>query len=160
MKKRLLSDPMRACTFQDPWQPISNRPYFFDSGICFECRRCGRCCCGEPGIVHVDATDMDRIAGHIGQPKADFLARFVLPYPKGHRIAEKPDGRCLFYQDGCTIYPVRPLQCRTYPFWFQNLRSEKKWGQTCKACPGIGQGRRHSKAEILALLQLTDWHRI
>jgi hypothetical protein len=53
------------------------------------------------------------------------------------------------------IYPVRPLQCRTYPFWFQNLRSEKKWRLTGTACPGIGQGRRYSKDEILALLQLT-----
>ena len=33
---------------------ISNRPYFFDRGIHFECRRCGACCTGDPGIVYAD----------------------------------------------------------------------------------------------------------
>lgn len=151
---------MQALEKKDPWQPIFDRPYFFDSGICFECQRCGQCCTGDPGIVVVSGNDVQRIAEFIAQPLPHVLGSFVHPFQNGLRIAERPDGRCLFYEDGCAIYPVRPLQCRTYPFWFKNLRSEKKWHMIRATCPGIGLGRRYSKAEILNLLQLTDWSRI
>ncbi len=66
-----------------------------------------------------------------------------------------PDGRCLFYDDGCSIYPVRPDQCKTYPFWFENLRSVKKWRRLSRECPGIGCGPLYSKDKILKIVQST-----
>lgn len=48
----------------------------------------------------------------------------------------------------CTIYEVRPLQCRTYPFWHQNLINQKIWDKEKDHCPGIGKGRRYTKEEI------------
>ena len=65
------------------------------------------------------------------------------------------DGRCFFYEDGCRIYPVRPGQCSSYPFWFINLRSEKKWHSVSEECRGIGQGRLYSKKKILEIVQTT-----
>jgi Fe-S-cluster containining protein len=108
---------------------LDQRPYFFDDGIRFACRRCGACCTGAPGVVRVDE-----------------------PWENGHSIKENPDGSCLFFRDGCRIYPVRPRQCRTFPFWFANLRSQARWESIRSECPGIGTGRLYTKTDILDIL--------
>jgi hypothetical protein len=38
---------------------------------------------------------------------------------------------------GCSIYPVRPAQCRTWPFWDSNLRSPRDWQRSMSKCPGM-----------------------
>jgi len=45
---------------------------------------------------------------------------------------------------GCSIYEVRPQQCRTWPFWPENLRTPADWQEAGETCPGMtagGQGR-------------------
>ena len=53
------------------------------------------------------------------------------------------NGDCTFL-DGrtrrCSIYPVRPAQCRTWPFWNSNLESPEMWKRGQNVCPGMGQG--------------------
>jgi Fe-S-cluster containining protein len=129
---------MQALVKKDPWQPVFDRPYFFDSGICFECQRCGQCCTGDPGIVVVTDKDIQRIAEFIAQPLSHVLGSFIHPFRNGFRIAERPDGRCLFYEDGCAIYPS-PIAMPHLPFWFKNLRS-KKW-HMARDLPGNRWGR-------------------
>jgi Fe-S-cluster containining protein len=57
---------------------------------------------------------------------------------------------CIFFDPaaGCTIYPVRPRQCRTWPFWQSNVASPKAWEQTRSVCPGAGQGELIPVEEI------------
>jgi hypothetical protein len=40
----------------------------------------------------------------------------------------------------CGIYSVRPKQCRTWPFWSENLTSEKEWQHAKQNCPGMNEG--------------------
>ncbi len=40
----------------------------------------------------------------------------------------------------CSIYPVRPHQCRTWPFWRENLTSPRTWQQASQRCPGMNKG--------------------
>ena len=38
------------------------------------------------------------------------------------------------------IYPVRPTQCRTWPFWEDNLKSPQAWknaSERGRGCPGM-----------------------
>jgi Fe-S-cluster containining protein len=37
----------------------------------------------------------------------------------------------------CGIYEVRPRQCRTWPFWPENLKSLKAWEKAAEGCPGM-----------------------
>lgn len=43
-------------------------------------------------------------------------------------------------QRGCSIYDVRPQQCRTWPFWPENLKTPKHWQRAAVRCPGMGAG--------------------
>ena len=127
--------------------------YFFDQGICFECRQCGACCTGEPGVVFVRQEEVAAIAGFLKIEEKHLIRRYLDPFQDDYAIREDQEGTCLFYHNGCRIYPVRPEQCRTYPFWFHNLRSEARWQKAAKECPGIGKGRRYGREEILQLME-------
>lgn len=132
---------------------LYNRSYFFDKGLCFECQRCGACCTGDPGTISVDKKEVDRIAKCLSVRTSCFIEKYLYPFRAGYSIREYADGRCLFYNGGCTIYPVRPGQCQTFPFWVENLRSPKKWRRMSGECPGIGRGPLYSKEQILEIVQ-------
>lgn len=140
---------------------LKDRPYFFDEGLRFACRQCGACCTGEPGIIFVREDEIDPICAFLGLDREIFLSRCCHPWQDGYTIREAEEGRCLFYENGCSIYSVRPRQCRTWPFWFQNLRNEAAWNQVRMGCPGVGQGRLYGREEILELMgeTLEDYQR-
>jgi Fe-S-cluster containining protein len=59
---------------------------------------------------------------------------------------------------GCAIYEVRPLQCRTWPFWPENLESQKSWDRAARRCHGMNHGRRQFTAEqVEAIRDAADW---
>lgn len=107
---------------------------------------------GEPGTIYVSRTEIKTIAASLHQTEAEFTAKYLYPFKDSYSIKEDRQGRCLFFDNGCTIYPIRPLQCRTYPFWFSNLRSESRWKRVQQQCPGIGRGRRYTRSEILDMI--------
>ena len=133
--------------------PLDHRRYFFDQGIRFTCQRCGACCTGAPGIVRVGPADIEAIAAYLNLTVPRLFQASLTSWNGGPCIREDDDGRCVFFADGCRIYPVRPTQCRAFPFWFNHLRSEDRWVALTRQCPGIGRGRRYSKEEILTILQ-------
>jgi len=134
-------------------ESLKYRSYFFDKGIEFQCTQCGTCCTGEPGIVYVDQDEADGIASFLDITVEVLKARMLNPFKDGYTAREAEQGRCIFYENGCVIYPVRPIQCVTFPFWFQNMRSIVAWNDARLRCPGIGQGQRFTKEEIISMIQ-------
>ncbi len=130
--------------------------YFFSEGLRFECTRCGACCTGEPGIIRVTDAEIAAIAAYLQMSLEEVRSGYVRMNDQGSGIRERVDGACVFWiGDGCAIYPVRPLQCRLYPFWFRLLRNPDAWESERKRCPGIGRGRLWSEEEILERLWLS-----
>jgi uncharacterized protein len=126
--------------------------YFFDDGIRFECQRCGACCTGDPGVIRISEREIRMLADFLEMPASDLTRMHLRPIASGFSIAEEADGACRFYDQGCRIYPVRPLQCRTYPFWFSRMRSLRQWEKTLGQCPGIGHGPLYPRERILDML--------
>jgi Fe-S-cluster containining protein len=129
--------------------------YFFDEGLYFQCQGCGACCTGAPGTIYVGPGEIGPMAAHVGLDASEFKRRYLYPYKESFSIREDRRGNCLFFDHGCTIYPVRPFQCRAFPFWFDNVRSRSRWRDVARQCPGIGKGKHYSRAEIIALAQET-----
>lgn len=66
--------------------------------------------------------------------------------PHGHDcvfLSRDERGRAM-----CDIYPVRPQQCRTWPFWAGNLASREDWDRAAQRCPGMNQGKFFSADQI------------
>lgn len=118
------------------------------SGIRFSCQRCGRCCTGASGTIYVQPNELASIATFLGTSRTRLKMECMLPFRAGYTIREKVNGDCLFYSDLCLIYPVRPQQCRSFPFWKKNLRTQEDWEEVQRDCPGIGQGPLYTPRDI------------
>jgi uncharacterized protein len=125
---------------------------WYREGLAFTCTRCGACCTGAPGFVWVEADEIARLADYRNQPFAEFTRQFVRRVGQRYSLIEKPSGDCIFWdrQAGCTVYPARPVQCQTFPFWPENLETREAWNQVQDRCPGAGRGQFFSVDEIEA----------
>ncbi len=126
-----------------------SEPWYAD-GLRFTCTQCGKCCTGEPGFVWVGDADIAAIAGHLGRPIEEVRGLHTKQAHRGRSLREKANGDCVFWErgTGCTVYPVRPPQCRTWPFWGSNVAAPEDWERTKEVCPGSGQGELISADEI------------
>ncbi len=133
-----------------PSSQASDEPWFAP-GLRFACTQCGNCCTGPPGYVWFDDDEALAIARHLDIPVQTFRRRYARTLEGAWTLAERlsPDGRgydCVFLERredgtaGCSIYPVRPTQCRTWPFWPENLASPAAWRRAARNCPGMAAG--------------------
>jgi Fe-S-cluster containining protein len=131
--------------------PDSKTPWYHE-GLAFECTRCGACCTGAPGYVWVNAEEIARLAEFRGETVEQFSKKFVRRVGESYSLNEKPGGDCIFWEKsvGCTVYPARPVQCRTWPFWPENIETADNWERVTNVCPGSGQGRIFTVEEITA----------
>jgi Fe-S-cluster containining protein len=63
------------------------------------------------------------------------------------------DQNCSFL-DGkrCSVYEGRPSQCRTWPFWPENMNARTWNREIVPFCPGVGKGRLYTAEEIKAAM--------
>ena len=123
------------------------------AGLRFRCTRCGDCCTGPPGFVWVGPEDAERIAAHLGHGQDEFRRRYTREVDGRRSLIEKPGGDCVFLtrsggKSSCSIHPVKPLQCRTWPFWTDNLRTKARWESAGRMCPGMDHGPRYDFVAI------------
>ena len=95
------------------------------------------------GYVYMTEEDVTKAAAFLGLPQAQFEGQYIYRTRHMRRI-RKPRGKakqCPFLDlSGCGIHPVKPVQCRLFPFWPELVESPQEWRRTAKWCPGIGQG--------------------
>lgn len=133
-----------------------SEPWYKD-GLQFRCTQCGKCCAGpEPGFVWVSDDEVEAIAEFLGEPVAEVTQLYTRLSGRERTLREKANHDCVFYdrERGCTIYRVRPRQCRTWPFWESNVNTPEDWQHTCEICPGSGKGDLISVEEITWRLQV------
>lgn len=140
---------------------MADKPWY-ENGLRFRCTACGNCCRnhGEYSYVYLAPKDVSAIARHLKLAPRTFLQRYCKA-EDGWVLLKMDEPACPFLQadNRCAIYPVRPKQCATWPFWTENL-AEKTWkGPIKDDCPGLDQGELHSRAEVERLARETDeWY--
>jgi Fe-S-cluster containining protein len=123
---------------------------WYERGLKFSCLRCGKCCWDEGPYteVYVNREDVLQMAAHLDLYPHTFHSKYVR-WSEGFPVLKSRDGACIMLQGkGCRVYPVRPRQCRTWPFWAENLKRHVWYREVRKRCPGVGQGRRYTPQEI------------
>ena len=132
---------------------MESQEVFYREGLRFSCTRCSKCCRHESGYVFLSETDIERLRKRFELSRREFLDRYTSRVDLGLAVRlslkEQPNFDCIFWaHGGCSVYEDRPLQCRAFPFWPQNLQSAEAWEETAKECPGIHVGTRHSYETI------------
>jgi len=136
-------------------------------GLKFQCTQCGNCCTGPSGYVWFNDREGEAIAAHLGLDQEQFR-RSLAHTVKGHwTLNEQWNSAtsgydCVFLrreaQTGkalCSIYPVRPTQCRTWPFWPENLQNRAAWQRAARHCPGMNKGKTVPLAQVRILRDST-----
>lgn len=81
------------------------------------------------------------MAKHLGLSAAAFEQQYVIRYRHSLRLRKPRNSQCHFLnQTGCSVHVVKPVQCRTYPFWPELVEDRNAWQEEGKRCPGIGKG--------------------
>ena len=135
---------------------MSQKQYpWYVAGLHFQCIECGNCCSGpEEGYIWTTDEEIEMIAEKLEMKVDEFRDKYIRDKGSRQTIIEEPKSKdCIFLCDrngtrGCSIYDVRPNQCRTWPFWDMNLESPDDWNFASRNCPGINNGRLYTYDEI------------
>jgi Fe-S-cluster containining protein len=91
--------------------------------------------------VYITEDDVRRAAAFLTLAVDDFEAKYVVRTKHTLRLRKPTGAQCYFLSEaGCSIHPVKPVQCRLFPFWPELVENRKDWNETAKECPGIGKG--------------------
>ncbi|MEF3191199.1 MAG: YkgJ family cysteine cluster protein [Campylobacterales bacterium] len=113
-------------------------PYAFDPTACASCG--GNCCIGDSGYIWVSMAEIEAMSRYLGVELKEFISRFCVQIGARFSLKEYPFGSgyaCCFFDPkmhGCSLYEVRPRQCRTFPFWDYFKRNPN---EAYDECPGI-----------------------
>jgi len=95
--------------------------YSFDPTACEACQ--GQCCTGESGSIFATKLEFENMAKHLDVSMQTLKEKYLIKVKNRYSLAEiryNESYDCIFYDrksHGCSIYDVRPTQCRTFPFW-------------------------------------------
>ncbi|KAH9103139.1 hypothetical protein LEN26_014649 [Aphanomyces euteiches] len=122
--------------------------------VAFRCTGCGKCCTGKGGKVRVNAREVAAIADYLAISTEDCRRKYVGPveFDGMDTLRQSADDSQCIFLDGkkCTIYPVRPTQCQTYPFWPQHLISKYDWSLVAKECEGVELNPREDGTDLVS----------
>jgi hypothetical protein len=135
------------------------RPWYA-GGLRFECTQCGNCCTGPPGAVWFTEEEGRKIAARLGIDEREFYDRLARREGVAWSLKEVRTSfgfDCIFLdretvpgQAICGIYEARPRQCRTWPFWPENIETPEAWRSAKRRtpCPGMDRGKLVPFVEI------------
>jgi len=126
---------------------------FYADGLKFSCKRCSSCCRYDSGFVFLSQKDIKKLSSALKVNVDSIInvyCRWVTDINGNEVLSlkEKSNNDCILWDNGCTVYRCRPIQCVTFPFWKSIIASEKCWEIACGGCPGMNSGELHTKEEI------------
>lgn len=115
---------------------------WYKEGLRFKCTECGKCCTGKPGFIWVSKEEISAMAAFLNISQELFKRRYIRSRDNRFALIEKKtdagDVACVFLKDKkCEVYQSRPAQCRTFPWWKENLNTEESWKLAAEGCEGI-----------------------
>lgn len=121
-------------------------------GLRFSCRKCGNCCrITGAAYVYVTQAEVERMAHCLKLEISTFARKYLRKSDEElPALRDKSNSECVFWEGKCSVYPARPNQCRTFPFWRDNVTTKSAWESLAKeyGCQGIDRGKWYSPARI------------
>ena len=133
----------------------------YPTTVRFRCVKCG-ICCGDTKEktrhILLLRTEAEQIAKTTSQPICTFATKIKDRTPYVYEMKKRvADGKCIFLENNlCTIYSLRPLLCRFYPFELKSSQRRKYAFLFTEECPGINMGRTLSEGYFKKLFRLAQ----
>jgi len=102
----------------------------------FKCQECGDCCKGYGGTF-ITEKEIETIAAYIHTDPDTFVENYCQISGGKRILAQVGDMYCIFWDGLCTIHPVKPRMCKTWPFIESILVDTSNWYIMASLCPGI-----------------------
>ena len=116
----------------------------------FSCQPGCTRCCTQDGWVYLSVEDVPRLAAFLGMSAGEFQDQYLYSTKYTLRL-RRHQGKCPFLGvEGCSVHPVKPTQCRFFPFWPELIEDKKELEAAARWCPGIGKG------DLVSVQSLTD----
>ncbi len=110
----------------------------------FQCDKCALCCGDTKEKVRMILllkSEADRIRLRTRKSLVEFANRIEGFEPYVYSIKKTAKGKCLFLDNNlCSIYDLRPLVCRFYPFELKDSGKGKYVFMGSHECPRLGTG--------------------
>jgi hypothetical protein len=102
-----------------------------------DCTRCANCC--KALGIRVSTSDAERIAEHLSMATDAFVEAYLATDEDRHRKFRQQPCRFLDEDNRCTIYDVRPTDCREYPHTDKEGFTFRTMGHASRAltCPAV-----------------------
>jgi uncharacterized protein len=102
----------------------------------FACQLCGHCCKGYGG-TYISQDEISNICRYLGLDQKQFIRRYCQISGGRTMVAQAENGYCIFWDQLCTIHPVKPRMCRIWPFIESVLVDAGNWQSMAASCPGM-----------------------
>jgi Fe-S-cluster containining protein len=102
----------------------------------FDCQLCGNCCKGYGG-TYISEDEIANICRYLGLDRKRFMRCYCQISGNKPLVAQAANGYCIFWDQLCTIHPVKPHMCRTWPFIESVLVDAVNWQSMADSCPGM-----------------------
>lgn len=117
---------------------------WYKEGLRFQCTECGKCCTGKPGYIWITEEEIKAMADQLQITEQAFKIKYTRTRDNRYALVElkddKGNNRCIFLKGKrCEVYQARPGQCRTFPWWKENLHNEESWKLAAEDCEGINE---------------------
>ncbi len=119
----------------------------------FECTQCGECCRGFGG-TYVTSEDIERISRFIQCDPDTFVPRFCDMSGSRPVLTLGKKGKCIFFDELCTIHEVKPYMCRAWPFIQALVDHPENWEAMAGSCPGMKKGVPEESIQRIAALEI------
>jgi Fe-S-cluster containining protein len=132
----------------------------YPKSVRFQCLLCALCCRDtESRTRHILLleTEAQRISDATSKPIKEFALRTEGYDPYVYEIKKTlKERKCIVLKEkNCTIYELRPLVCRYYPFQLSTKSRKHRFCYT-QECPGIGKGKQLRREYFESLLELAS----
>jgi Fe-S-cluster containining protein len=128
----------------------------YPRNVRFVCDKCA-ICCGDTEkkartilLLNVEAQGISKDTKKVIK---EFALKIKGSRPYVYQMKKTDEGKCVFLKDKlCSIYEIRPLICRFYPFELKTFEDNYIFTFTDE-CPRIGKGSRLEKSYFEKLFE-------
>lgn len=123
----------------------------------WDCHRCGVCCRGS--LIYLDAADLEQLRGQRWDERPEFRGQRLVVrdgWFGGQRLAQRPDGRCVFLDDDglCRVHKefgadAKPHICRMFPLQVVPAGEDRFVLTTRRSCPSAAADKGRPVSEQL-----------